>query len=448
MEQTQDLASKPIGKLILSYFIPAFIGVFVYALYNITDRIFIGNIDSIGADALNGVSVIFPIMLIFIAFGVLFGIGSSILISVNLGRKNNERAELILGNNISITVITSIVISILGFIFKTPLLNIFGATSTTITYADQYLSIILGGLIFQLVGFGLNNIIRSEGNANIAMISMLLSAFVNIGLDYVFIVLLNMGVKGAAYATVISMIVLCIWVVAHFNSSRSVIRIKPKNLIINWQVIHDIIKVGMAVFWMQIAGSLTQGLITKKLIVLGGDNAAGAMGVIISISTMVIMSVISINMAGQPIYGYNYGANNYERVRKCLRISLYAASAICLVYWVIIQLFPTQLVLLFNRDNEELINLGTNGLRIALVFLPLVGIQYIANNFFQSIGKANMATALTLLRQIIILIPLLMILPNFWGLNGIWMSLALADILSTAIIIVILYRQLKKLPKV
>ncbi len=448
MEQTQDLASKPIGKLILSYFIPAFIGVFVYALYNIIDRIFIGNIDNIGADALNGVSVIFPIMLIFIAFGVLFGIGSSILISVNLGRKNNERAELILGNNISITVITSIVISILGFIFKTPLLNIFGATSTTITYADQYLSIILGGLIFQLVGFGLNNIIRSEGNANIAMISMLLSAFVNIGLDYVFIVLLNMGVKGAAYATVISMIVLCIWVVAHFNSSRSVIRIKPKNLIINWQVIHDIIKVGMAVFWMQIAGSLTQGLITKKLIVLGGDNAAGAMGVIISISTMVIMSVISINMAGQPIYGYNYGANNYERVRKCLRISLHAASAICLFYWVIIQLFPTQLVLLFNRDNEELINLGANGLRIALVFLPLVGIQYIANNFFQSIGKANTATALTLLRQIIILIPLLMILPNFWGLNGIWMSLALADILSTAIIIAILYRQLKKLPKV
>ncbi|MFV0520933.1 MAG: MATE family efflux transporter [Mangrovibacterium sp.] len=445
MSQTNDLANKPISKLLLSYFIPAFIGVFINALYNIVDRIFIGQV--VGANALSGVSIIFPIMLAMTAFGMLLGIGGGILVSINLGKKAHEKAEKVLGTSFIMMMITSLVITLAGFLFKAPLLRMFGATATTIDYANEYLNIILIGTIFQLVGFALNSIIRSEGNAKIAMISMLISAGINIILDYVLVYKLGMGVGGAAIATVFSMAVLSVWVILHFHSSRAVVKMKVRNLKLNLAIAKEVCTVGIAPFSMQIAGALVQGIMTKKLILLGGDLAVGAMGIIVSISTLIIMSMAAINMAGQPIFGYNYGAHRFDRVKSCLKISIIAATCIGVCSFIVVQLIPGVLVRLFNNDSPELISMSTEGLRIALCTLPFDGFQVIAGNYYQSVGKPRIATVITLLRQIIVLIPLVFIFPKFWGLTGVWIAMPVSDIVAVIVVLFCLRKDWHRLNK-
>lgn len=428
MNQTQELAQKPISRLLLSYFIPAFIGVFINALYNIVDRIFIGNM--VGGTALSGVSIIFPIMLALTAFGMLLGVGGGILVSINLGRNNKDKAEQVLGTSFVLMLIASVSITILGFIFKKPLLHMFGATAETLQYANEYLNYILMGTTFQLVGFSLNNIIRSEGNAKVAMQSMIISAATNILLDYIFVYHLNMGVSGAAIATVISMAVLFVWVIIHFRSSRSIVRIQAKYTKLQFKIAKEICVVGFPPFTMQIAGSVVQTIMTTQLVTLGGDLAVGAIGIINSIATMIVMCMVAINMAAQPIFGYNYGASEFARVKSCLKLSIIAATIIGVVSFFAIELLPYPMVKLFNKDTPELIALSKEGLVIALAALPIVGFQVIAGNYFQSVGKSNIATLTTLLRQVIFLIPLILILPQFFGLNGVWIAMPISDILA------------------
>lgn len=443
MERTRELAEQNVGKLMLKYFIPAFIGVFVNALYNIVDRIFIGQ--GVGATALSGVSVIFPVMLVMIAFGMLIGIGASVLVSINMGRKNMAKAELVLGNSFVMMIIVSVLITLIGFLIKGPMLKMFGATAETLEYANDYLDIILAGVIFQVVGFSLNNVIRSEGNARIAMYSMLLSAGTNIILDPIFIFGLGLGVKGAAYATVISMMVLAGWVLLHFRSNRSVVKIRPQYFKLNTKIIWEILGIGMAPFFMQIANSVVQGLINTKLIRFGGDLAVGAMGIVNSVATLIIMSIVAINMATQPIVGFNYGAQDNKRVKDTLRLALISASVISIFAFVLVQGFPDLIVRFFNSDDPELLEIGRMGLKLGLLGLPIVGFQVVTGNFFQSIGKAKIATLLTLLRQVIVLIPLLFVLPNFFELNGIWMSMPISDACSALIVTFFLRREWARL---
>ena len=428
----------------LKYFVPAFIGVFVNALYNIVDRIFIGQ--GVGAEALSGISVIFPVMLIMMGFGMLIGIGTGVYVSINLGKNNLERAEKTLGTGFALMLVVSVIIMIVTYLLKVPILRSFGSTEETFRYANEYLNIILAGVVFMVVGFSLNNVIRSEGNARIAMVSMILSSVSNIILDAVFILWLDMGVKGAAYATIISMFILMVWVLAHFRGKRSVIKLKKKNIRINIGILMEIIAIGMAPFSMQIANSFVQGLLNKKLIEFGGDLAVGAMGIINSVVTMFIMAIVAINMASQPIIGFNYGAKSVSRVKEALRISLISASSIAVGGFAFVLAFPGLIVKLFNNDSEVLFQIAEKGLRLVFIAFPIVGFQVVASHFFQSVGKAKLAMFATLFRQVIGLIPLLYILPEFWGIEGIWLAYPLADTMSATVVLFLLIREWKRLP--
>ena len=442
-EKTKDLAELSVPKLMLKFFIPAFIGVFVNALYNIVDRIFIGQ--GVGSMALSGISAIFPVMLIVMGFGMLIGIGAGVLVSINLGKHDQNKAEQVLGSSFLLMLLVSVVITIIGFSIKGPLLRSFGATAETIGYANDYLDIILAGTVFQVVGFSLNNIIRSEGNAHTAMLSMLISAGTNLVLDPIFIFGFGMGVKGAAYATVISMMVLTVWVILHFRSSKAVVRLKTENIVFDRIILLEIIAIGMAPFFMQIANSLVQGLLNTKLIAFGGDLAVGAMGIVNSMATMIVMAIVAINMASQPIISFNYGAKSYQRVKDTLRIAMIAATGIAVFAFVMVETLPGIIVKLFNSSDAGLLDLGKEGLRLGLMALPFVGFQVVAGNFFQSMGKAKIAVVLTLLRQVIILIPLIFLLPNYLGLKGIWLSMPISDFCSAIVVVFILVNHWKKL---
>ena len=444
-EKSRELGEKSIGRLMWKYFLPAFVGVVVYSLYNIVDRIFIGR--GVGSIALSGLSVVFPIMLIQMAFGMLIGVGAGVNVSINMGRKDHDKAERVLGNGFILMILASLFVSVLGFAIKTPVLQLFGATDETIGYAQEYLNIILLGSVFQVVGFGMNNIIRSEGNARVAMYSMLLGAGLNLILDPIFIFGLGLGVKGAAYATVLSMMILDVWVIAHFLSKRAVNRLKLKNFKLNWEIISRIVAIGIAPFSMQLAGSFVHGLYTNQLIGHGGDLAVGALGIIFSAASLLVMSMVAINMASQPIIGYNFGAKSYDRVKATVRLGIKAATVLAITSWVLVQFFPRPIVKLFNTEDQELIELAVNGMRIFMVGLPVVGFQIVAANFFQSIGKARIATFLSLLRQLILLGPLLVVLPSIFGLDGVWFSTPISDVASAIITAFFLHWHMKKLGK-
>jgi putative MATE family efflux protein len=444
MKNIQELSETNIGRLMLKYFVPAFIGVFVNALYNIVDRIFIGQ--GVGAEALSGISVIFPVMLIMMGFGMLIGIGTGVYVSINLGKKDFERAEQTLGTGFMLMLVVSVIIMIVTYWLKVPILRSFGSTDETFQYANDYLNIILAGVVFMVVGFSLNNVIRSEGNARIAMVSMILSSVSNIILDAIFIFWLDLGVKGAAYATIISMFILMIWVLAHFNGKRSVIKLKQKNIRINYGILLEIVAIGMAPFSMQIANSFVQGLLNKKLIEFGGDLAVGAMGIINSVITMFIMAIVAINMASQPIIGFNYGAKSVPRVKEALKISLISATSIAVGGFILVMAFPGLIVKLFNNDSEVLYQIAVRGLRLVILAFPIVGFQVVASHFFQSVGKAKLSIFATLFRQVIGLIPLLFILPEFWGISGIWLAYPLADSMSATVVFFLLLREWKRLP--
>jgi putative MATE family efflux protein len=445
MKNIDELRSAQIGRLMLKYFIPAFVGVFVNALYNIVDRIFIGQ--GVGAEALSGISVIFPVMLIMMGFGMLIGIGTGVYVSINMGSKEMDKAEQTLGTGFTLMVIVSFLIMIVTYILKEPILRSFGSTEETFQYANDYLNIILAGTPFMIIGFSLNNVIRSEGNARIAMMSMILSAGTNLVLDPIFIFVLGLGVKGAAYATVISMFVLMIWVLVHFRSPRSVVKLKNENIGIRWNILLEIVTIGMAPFSMQIANSFVQGLLNKKLIEFGGDLAVGAMGIINSVITLVVMAIVAVNMASQPIIGFNYGAKSVSRVKEALRISLVAATLIAIGAFTFMEAIPGVIVKLFNNDSEELYSISVNGLRLVILAFPLVGFQIVASHFFQAVGKAKIAMFATLFRQVGGLIPLFFILPQFWGIDGIWLAYPIADTFAAVAVSFFLIREWRRLPQ-
>ncbi|HPE87519.1 MAG TPA: MATE family efflux transporter [Bacteroidales bacterium] len=440
------METKSIGRLMWHYFVPSFIGVMVNSLYNIVDRVYIGQ--GVGSLALAGLSVVFPIMIIGAAFGMMIGIGSGVRVSINLGKKDFSRAEQVLGNGFTLMILVSVLYTIAGYALKDPLLRWFGATGATYDFAQEYLDIILAGGLFQTVGFSLNNIIRAEGNARIAMYSMLLSAGVNIVLDPILIFGFGMGVAGAAWATLISMAALDVWVLNHFLRSRkSVIKLRLPAMRLDWRIVKYIIAIGISPFSMQVASSAVQAILNTRLITYGGDLAVSAIGIINSISMLVVMSVVSITMAAQPIIGYNYGALQFGRVKETLKLSMLSATLVSVFTWAIIMSFPDFIVKLFNTSDPELLAIGVHGLRIFLFMLPIVGFQIVAGNYFQAVGKASTSLFLTLLRQVLALIPLLLILPTFFGLEGVWGAMPLADIFSACVVSFFLTREWKQLSR-
>lgn len=446
MSNQKHLGDAPIGKLLLQYSIPAIIGMVVNALYNIVDRMFIGNIPDIGSLAITGVGITMPIMTIVLAFGMLIGIGTTANISLNLGKGNRTTAEKLLGNAFTLSIIVGLAIAVVGTIFANPILNLFGASENTLFYAKEYISIILLGCTFNILSFSLNSTVRADGNPKMSSMTMVIGCGANIILDYIFIFVFNLGVKGAALATIISQAITFFIILYYYTAGNSNLKLKMENLKLKKHLVTMTFAIGIAPFATQIANSLVQVIANNALKTYGSDLAIGAMTVISSLNIIFMMPIFGINQGCQPIIGFNYGAKKYERAKEAFKYATIAACVICVIGFISIQCFPTQIISLFNND-PELTTLAIKGIRIYLLMMPIVGINIVATSYYQSIGKAKTSMFVSLLRQVILLIPFTIILPKFIGLDGVWAAGACADSLSVIITLILLRKEFKQLDK-
>lgn len=441
MNRSEQLGEEKIVKLLLDFSIPAIIGMLVNGLYNIVDRIFVGH--GVGPLALSGIAISFPFTLAIMAFGMLIGIGATAVISIRLGQQKKEEAEQIVGNAFVLLLGISLSISLLSYFFMDPLLRLFGTSSEVMPYAKEFLAVLLWGTVFQTIGFGMNNFIRAEGNPKLAMYTMVVGAVLNTILNPIFIFGLHLGVAGSALATVISQFVTAVWVLSYFLGNRALLKLRRQNLRLRWSFVKDILAIGISPFSMQLVGSLVTILLNKTLVSYGGDLSIAAMGVINSIAMLIFMPIFGIGQGAQPILGYNYGARNYDRVRETLKLSVIGSTAVMTLGFLVVELFPVALMTLFSED-PELITIGSKGLRIFLFMLPIIGFQVTAVNYFQATGKPRKSLFLSLSRQLIFLVPLLLILPKFWGLTGVWLAGPVADFASAGLTFLWLWKDLKQ----
>lgn len=446
MEHENPLGTEKISKLLVRFSIPAIVGMMVNALYNIVDRIFIGNAPDIGSNGLGGITIGFPLMLITLAFGVLFGIGGATLFSIRLGQKRKQDAEKVLGNAFVLLILSGTIYTIFGLVFLEPLLIMFGASATILPYSMEYMRIIFLGTVFQLLSMGMNHFIRADGSPKIAMYTMFLGAGTNILLDPLFIYGFKMGMGGAAWATIIAQGISATWVVLYFFGKRSRIKLKVRNFVLSQAIVIKIMSLGLPGFLLQLAGSLLNTLLNRNLFLYGGDIAVSGMGVINSIQTLMIMPIIGLNQGVQPLVSFNFGAEKYERVKQAIKLAMIAATLIVTIGFIITRLFPRQLISMFNRD-PEMLAFGNMAVYSWFLMLPVVGFQIIGANFFQAIGRSKTAMFLTLTRQIIILIPAVLIFPQYWGIEGLLYAAPFADVLSTLLTGTFFFMVLKDLTR-
>ena len=446
MENVNPLGVKKVSKLLVQFSVPAIVGMMANALYNIVDRIFIGNKADLGALGIAGITVSFPIMIILLAFGVLFGIGGSTLFAIKLGQKKEQEAEKAMGNAFTLLLIAGLSFSVLGQVFLTQILTLFGASPDVLPYAKEYMRIIFMGSTFQMMSMGMNNFIRADGNPKIAMMSMFLGAGINIVLDPIFIFVLDMGMAGAALATVISQISASIWIISYFYGKRSRNKLRRANMRLKKTLVLTIFSLGVPPFALQLANSMLNIILNKSLISYGGDLAISAMGIVNSLQTLLIMPVIGINQGVLPIISFNYGARQFDRVKEAAKLGILAATALVMVGYLSTRFIPTQMVGLFNHE-PDLLELGSFALKRWFLFTPLIGFQIIGANFFQAIGRPRSAMFLTLSRQVIFLIPAILIFPLFWGLEGILFAAPFADLLSSTVTAFFFYYGMKNLEK-
>lgn len=446
MLKINQLETEPIGKLLLKYSIPAIIGMIVTALYNVVDRMFIGHIPEVGSLAITGVGVTMPISTIILAFSMLIGAGATAQISIKLGQGKKEEASKVIGNAITLGVILALIITFLGLTFSNPILYKFGASEGTLPYAKAYINIILIGTIFNVIGFIMSNTIRSDGSPKLSAAIMVIGCLTNIVLDWLLIFGFNLGIKGAAIATSISQMLTAIIGLWYYVSGKSNIGFKKESLKLDKKVVIAILSIGVAPFSMQIAASLIQVISNNALKTYGSDLAIGAMTTISSVALMCLMPIFGLNQGAQPIIGYNYGAKKKERYKKAYLLSLKVATIILTVAFIIVQVFPTVIIGFFNKD-PELMSISIKGIRIYLLTLPIIGIAITGSNFMQSIGKAKESMFISLLRQVILLIPLILILPRTFGLDGIWIAQPISDITATIVTAIILIKQFKEVEK-
>lgn len=425
MDNTKALESEEIASLLWKYSLPAVTGMVVSALYNVVDSIFVGR--GVGSIALTAVTIAFPVMTILMAVGMLVGIGAATLVSISLGEKNKERAELILGNALTMMFVLVLVTSGIALLFLDPLLvDYLGATPDVLPYARDFTAIILGGSLFFHIGFGLNNVIRAQGDPKTALATQVIAAVINVFLNYILIFEFNLGIRGAAIATILAQAVAAAWVLTYFNRSSSLLRFRRSNLVLRMGIVKEICKIGSAPFLMQIGASLVMVVLNLRIMEFGGDVAVATFGIINRILMLIMMPVVGISQGAQPIIGYNYGARQYQRVMAVLHKALLIATVICLGGFLAVQMYAVQIVRLFN-DEPQLVEIGTSGLKIFLAMLPIIGFQIVGANYFQAIGKAYYSIVFNLLRQVIVLIPLVFILSRYYGLTGIWAAGPIAD---------------------
>lgn len=435
------LGTERISKLLTQYAIPAIIAMTASSLYNMADSIFIGQ--GVGAMAIAGLALTFPLMNLAAAFGSLVGIGASTLVSVKLGQKDYNGANRVLGNVLTLNVCLGIAFTVVFLLTLDPVLYFFGASENTLPYAREYMQVILVGNVFTHMYLGLNAVLRSSGFPKLAMYATLASVVINCILTPLFIFGFGWGIKGAAWATVISQVISLIGQLIHFSKPKQLLHFQRGMYRLKSDVVRGIISIGMSPFLMNLCSCLIVILINRGLKEYGGDMAIGAFGIVNRIVFIFVMIIMGFNQGMQPIAGYNYGACQYPRVIEVTKLTMKWAVGVATTGFLLCQLIPSLIIRLFTSD-MELIRVAVDGLRIVFAVFPIVGFQMVATNFFLSIGQSKKAIFLSLTRQMLFLVPCLLVLPPFWGTFGVWVSMPISDFISTILTVIVLVNQFKK----
>jgi putative MATE family efflux protein len=437
------LGDGNIRKLLTQYSVPAIIAMTASSLYNMTDSIFIGHGVEPGHLAIAGLTVTFPFMNLAAAFGSLIGVGASTLISIKLGQKDYASANKVLGNTLTLNIIIGLLLSVICFPFLDSILYFFGASENTLGFARDYMEIIIVGNVITHIYFGQNAILRSAGFSNMSMYATLLSVAVNCILTPLFIFLFDWGIRGAALATIMSQSISLIFQMAHFYNKNNTIHFSREIYSLRMTLVKKILAIGMSPFLMNICACLIVTLITRGMREYGGDVSVSAYGIINRIVFMFLLIVMGFNQGMQPVAGYNYGAKKYSRVMEVTKLTILCGVGVTTVGFFVCEIFPDLMVKLFT-SNPELIAESVYGMRLVFIVFPLIGFQMVASNFFVSIGMSRQAIFLSMTRQVLFLIPCLLIFPRFWGTLGIWISLPISDFVSTVVTAVLLIRQFRK----
>lgn len=435
------LGTESIGKLLMRYAVPAIIAMTASSLYNMVDSIFIGH--GVGTMALSALALTFPLMNLGAAFGALVGVGAATLISVKLGQKDYDTAQRVLGNVFVLNILLGLAFTVIVFPFLNPILYFFGGSDETVEYARQFMEIILLGNVVTHLYLGLNAVLRASGHPKQAMYATIATVAINTILAPIFIFMFDWGIRGAAIATVSAQVIALLWQLKQFNNANELLHFRRGIFRLKRKIVFDSLAIGMSPFLMNLAACLIVILINQGLKKYGGDLAIGAFGIVNRLVFIVVMIVMGLNQGMQPIAGYNFGAKLYDRVNKVLKLTIIYATCVTTFGFLVGMLAPNLVVGIFTSD-AELTELSATGLRITVMFFPIIGFQMVTSNFFQSIGMAGKAIFLSLTRQMLILLPCLLILPHFFGVAGVWYSMPVSDLLASLIALVMLVYQFRK----
>ena len=441
---TLELGTRPVGRLLFQYAMPAIVAMTASSFYNIIDRAFIGH--DVGPMGISGLAITFPFMNLSGAFGAAVGIGASTTISVKLGQKDYQTAEELLGNTVTLNLIVGFVFSIVCLVFLDPILRFFGASSQTLPYARSFMQVILAGNMVTHMYFGLNAVLRSASKPQQAMYATIFTVVMNIVLDVVFIRWWHWGIRGAALATVISQSMALIYQLKLFMNKRELLHLKRGIYRLKGNLVKNIVGIGISPFLMNVCACVVVIFMNNQFVRYGGDWAVGSYGIANAIGTMFLMFIMGLNQGMQPIAGYNYGSQQTDRLQRVLNLALVSAVCIMTVGWLIAMIIPHYCARIFT-DNETLVNMSARAIRIDMFFFPFVGFQMVITNFFQCIGKVKISIFLSLSRQLLFLLPLLYVLPMFYDIDGVWYSLPSSDLVASIIagvMMVIFMRKFKK----
>lgn len=445
-QATLALGKAPVGRLLMQYAIPAIIAMTASSLYNLVDSMFIGR--GVGAMAISGLAITFPFMNLSAAFGAAIGVGSSTLISVRLGEKNYDTAQRLLGINVTLNIIVGIIFGVISLLFLDPILRFFGASELTLPFAREYMIVILLGNVITHLYFGMNAVLRAASKPKMAMYATIFTVIINTILDPVFIYGLHMGIRGAAIATILSQILAVCWQMKLMSNKNELLHLERGNFGLDSKLVKSIIGIGISPFAMNVCACLVVIIINNSLAHYGDDLAVGAYSIGNRVVFMFIMVCMGINQGMQPIAGYNYGARKYDRMMQVFWYAATAATIVMTVGWIIGEFFPEMIVGIFvdttNPLSAELFNVAVHGLIINVLVMPLIGPQMVISNFFQSIGKAKISVFLSMSRQMIFLLPLLIALPMYYGVDGVWASLPLSDTLAAIVAVTMMVIYIRK----
>jgi putative MATE family efflux protein len=421
------MGAESIPKLLVEFSLPVMTGMIVQAVYNVVNRIFIGNAPEAATLGIAAITLGMPIALVCMAFGGLVGFGGAAALSIYLGEGNTQKSERALGNGFTLAILVGLGLTIAGLALLEPLLLLLGATPEVLPYARDYNRIILLGAVPMTVSFALSNFIRAEGNPGRSMRIMIASAVCNVGLDAVFIVGLHLGVRGAALGTVLSQTFAAALVARHYASRVGVVRFRLANMRLDGEIVRRCLGLGSSAFFLHVGNSLLNVVLNGQMTRYGGDVALAALGIIQSVGLFFLFPIFGINGGSQPLIGYNFGARRFARVKSAVKWAILGASSVALLAFGAIQLAAPRITGLFSGDDRALLEQSAFGLRIAYLLLPIIGFQIVAANYFTAVGKPLKAMLLTLTRQLLFLAPLALILPRFLGLEGVFIAMPVAD---------------------